>query len=188
MREALLALMRVKAYADISVRDVTAQAGLSYPTFFRNYVSKADLLGDIGATETRELIAAMTRVLDQADPALSAREVCEFIGERSALWSILLNSEATAVMRQAFIEEAPTVVEGRQRALPEFPIELSASFFIGSMFEVLGWWLRQSPRPPAADLAHYLEVLILQPTMASAVEPHGRSDDQRSHERRTKAR
>ena len=81
-----------------------------------------------------------------------------------------------------------TVVEGRQRALPEFPIELSASFFIGSMFEVLGWWLRQSPRPPAADLAHYLEVLILQPTMASAVEPHGRSDDQRSDERRTKAR
>lgn len=169
LRDALLALMRSKAYADISVRDVTAQAGVSYPTFFRNYVSKGDLLGDIGAAETRELIATMARVLDQADPALSARAVCEFICDRSALWSILLNSEATAVMRQAFIEAAPAVVEGRERALPEFPIELSASFFIGSMFEVLGWWLRQSPRPPASELAHYLEVLILQPTMASTV-------------------
>jgi hypothetical protein len=151
LREALLTIMRSKAYADISVRDVTAQAG------------------DIGAAETRELIATMTRVLDQGDPALSARAVCEFIGDRSALWTILLNSEATAVMRQAFIDEAPAVVEGRQRALPEFPIELSASFFIGSMFEILGWWLRQSPKPPASELAHYLEVLILQPTMASTL-------------------
>ena len=165
MRKALLGLVEMKAYDEVSVREIVASAGVSYTTFFRNYTSKGELLGDIGAEEMSALFAEMVAVLDQRDPALTARAVCEFIDERRALWRMLLNSDAVFAMRAAFISGSAGFVETHARTLPEFPIELSASFFVGSMFEVLSWWLREGEDVPAEQTARYLETLVMRPTM-----------------------
>lgn len=165
LREALIALLGTKPYAEVSVRDVAAAAGVSYPTFFRNYASKGDLLGDIGTRETRQLLKSMLDVVEQRDPAVSARAVCEFVIERKDLWRQLLNSDASVVMRHSFVVEASEFSTGRSRMLPDFPLDLSASFFIGAMFEILNWWLRQEDETPVEEVERYLEKLVLRPTM-----------------------
>jgi AcrR family transcriptional regulator len=165
MRNALLTLVEIKPYEEVSVREIVGSAGVSYTTFFRNYSSKAELLGDIAAEEMRELFVVMIDVFDQRDPALTARVVCDFVAGRRPLWKMLLNSDAVFVMREAFIAVSAGFVENRSRVLPDFPIELSASFFVGSMFEVLSWWLRGDDAVPADRIAYYLETLVMRPTM-----------------------
>lgn len=165
MRRALLDLLQTKPYDEISIRDVTGAAGVSYPTFFRSYASKAELLGDIGANETRDLFAAMIAVLDHQDPALTATTVCDFIRSRSDLWRVLLDSEAVFAMRRTFIGLAVDLVQRRSRMLPDVPIELSATFFVGSMFDLLSWWLRQTDEVPIDQMSRYLETLVTRPTM-----------------------
>lgn len=165
LRQALLTSLDIKTYDEISVRDIAGGAGVSYPTFFRNYASKADLIGEIGTRETHDLFAVMVGVLERRDPAVSARQVCDFIDSRRRLWKMLLNSQAVFAMRETFIRESVALTETRSRILPDFPIELSASFFVGSMFEVLSWWLRQPDEMHAATIARYLEKLVLRPTM-----------------------
>jgi AcrR family transcriptional regulator len=83
-----------KPFDDITVRDLSARAGIGYATFFRHYPSKAALLDDIASDEIRELMAFALPEVIASDTRAAALALCRQVDERRALWSVLLTGGA----------------------------------------------------------------------------------------------
>lgn len=164
LRRALLELVEEKPFGGISIRQITRTAGVSYPTFFRNYASKEELLEDIAAQEVQQLAALMSSSLDEHHVQPSAETVCEYVHERRVLWTTLLTTGASSIMREEFVRLATEFVNERGQINPGIPVDLAASFVFVGMFEILAWWLRQPEDYPAHNISQFLKALVLQPT------------------------
>src|SRR6516162_647905 len=56
LRRALLELLEHKAWDEITVRDITSMADISYATFFRHYSTKEALLNEVASDQMRSLV------------------------------------------------------------------------------------------------------------------------------------
>lgn len=164
LQRALLEWMEKKPVDQISIREITATAGVSYPTFFRNYASKEELIGDIAREEIDQILALMLSLLDKRDPHLSADAVCDYIRHRRALWTTLLTTSASSAMREEFIRVAREIVRERGQFNVGLPTELAAAWVFAGLFEILAWWLRQPEDYPVRNVSQFLEVLVLGPS------------------------
>ena len=164
LRRGLLSLVESQAFEQITIRQITKAAGVSYPTFFSNFDSKEDLFTDIATAEIRELAAMMIRNLDPANTHSSAHAVCSHIEARRPLWTALLTYGAASIMRDEFLREAREFVCAHGLINPGIPGELTASVAFSGMFEVLAWWLRQGVGYPVRRVEKFLELLVLNPT------------------------
>jgi AcrR family transcriptional regulator len=167
LQRALLEGIEKKPIDQISIREITAAAGVSYPTFFRNYASKEELVGDIAREEIDQILALMLSLLDKKDPHLSADAVCDYIQHRRALWTTLLTTSASAVMRDEFIRMARQIVRERGQFNVGLPVELAAAWVFAGLFEILAWWLRQPKDYPLRNVSQFLEVLVLGPSTSA---------------------
>jgi AcrR family transcriptional regulator len=164
LRQGLLDLIQTKSFEQVSLREITLAAGLSYPTFFRNYGSKEDLLGDIAVQEVGQLLSLMIAKLEDDDPKVSAIAICRYVDERRELWRSLLAKGAIDVMRDKFIELAKEFVRERGQINEIVPVDLATSFTSGALFEMLSWWLRQPEGYSFERIAYCIEHLVLRPT------------------------
>jgi AcrR family transcriptional regulator len=164
LRRSLLELIAIQPFDQISIRQITKTARVSYPTFFSNFESKEALFADIATDEIRELTALMIRHLDPRNTAVSANAACRYVDDRRPLWTTLLTSGAASLMREEFLGEACEFVRKHGLINPGVPGELTAAVAFSGMFEVLAWWLRQPEDYPANRIAKYLELLVLNPT------------------------
>ena len=160
----MLESIEAKPIEQISIREITATAGVSYPTFFRNYASKEELLGDIAREEIDQILALMLSLLDRQDPHLSAEAVCDYIQHRRALWTTLLTTGAATAMREEFIKMAKQIVQQRGQINAGLPVDLAAAWVFAGLFEILAWWLRQPADYPIGNVSQFLEVLVLAPS------------------------
>lgn len=174
LRRGLLDLISEGPFEQISIRQITKAAGVSYPTFFSNFASKEALFADIATDEIRVLTALMIRNLEANDSSLSAKAVCDHVEKRRQIWTSLLTYGAASVMREEFLREAREFVSAHGLINPGIPGELTAAVAFSGMFEVLAWWLQQPADIPRKLVAKYLELLVLGPatsghTLASDV-------------------
>jgi len=142
LQSALLELVEHKAFEQIAIKDITETAGVSYPTFFRRFASKEDLLDHVAAEEVRHLLELGNQTIGGQDPR-SAKLICEYVEAHRQLWTTLLTGGATAAMRAAFTREARVIAGTNERQNPWLPIDLAVPFVTNGLFEVLAWWLRQ---------------------------------------------
>lgn len=169
LQQALLTLISAKPFEQIAIKDITTEAGVSYPTFFRQFSSKEHLLEYIAGEEIRQLFLLSQPVFETQTPQASIRIQCEYVAARRELWSTLLTEGAAAVMREGFARIA--VEMGYEREItgklsnPWLPRELAASFVVSGLFEVLSWWLRQPENYPVDNVVIFMEQLIVNPTM-----------------------
>lgn len=166
LRNALLYLIAQKPFAQLSVREIAATAGLTFPTFYRQFSTKEDLLSDIATEEVRELLATMVAHLDEHDPYLSSTAVCAHVEERRQLWKALLTAGATAAMREEFLTISREIAEQRGQINPGVPAELISGVLVSGIFETLSWWLRQPDEYPSDRVARFLEAMVLKPIMS----------------------
>lgn len=164
LRSSLLELIAIQPFDQISIRQITKTAKVSYPTFFSNFESKEDLFADIATDEIRELTALMISHLDPQNTALCADAVCRYVDARRPLWTALLTHGAASLMREEFLREASQFVSKHGLINPGIPGELTAAIAFSGMFEVLAWWLRQPEDYPANRISKYLQLLVLTPT------------------------
>src|SRR5436305_623348 len=95
LRDALLVLLEQKPFEQITIREIAAQSGTGYATFFRHYETKGELLNDIAAAEIGGLLALALPVLFvETDSRAAARTLCAYVDERRTLWSALLTGGA----------------------------------------------------------------------------------------------
>lgn len=161
LRTALLALIEESPFDQISIRDITTQAGVSYPVFFRRYAAKEQLLDDIAAEEVRTLLSLTVPVFETRMYEESVRALCAYVNDHRQLWTRLLTGGAAPIMREEFKRIAKEMTGTRPRANPWLPVELGTSFVVTGLFEILAWWLSQPADYPTEKVIRIIEVLIV---------------------------
>jgi AcrR family transcriptional regulator len=162
LHAAFLELIEFKPLDQILLREITDTAGLSYPTFFRRFSSKEDLLVDIARNEVRALMGLSGATIEprQFD---GGRGMFERVQGRRQLWTTLLTGGATAAMREEFIRASRELVDAHGRVRPDIPLDLASGFFAGAVFEIFAWWLRQPEDYPIDDAIKLFEALVVRP-------------------------
>lgn len=160
LQQALLDLLDDRPFDQIAIKDITEAAGLSYPTFFRRFRSKDELLEQIAAGEVRQLLKLGESALAARDPT-SAAQMCEYVQARRKLWTTLLNGGATSAMRAEFMRIAREIAYSRPQANPWLPIDLAVPFVTNGIFEILAWWMRQPEDYPVTHVIALFNALVI---------------------------
>src|ERR1700722_10801544 len=143
LRRALLKLLELKHFDQITVRDIAAEAKIGYATFFRHHESKWELLKDAAGEEIGRLMALGLPLLVADDMRGSALALCKYVSEHRAIWSALLTGGAAGAMREEFIRQAMQVGASQVQKSNWLPVELGAICGVTATVEILAWWLRQ---------------------------------------------
>jgi AcrR family transcriptional regulator len=167
LRAALLSLIERKSYDQITIRDIVADAGVGYATFFRHHPTKGALLEDVAADEIGRLVAMSVPALNAEGNRASCLALCGYVNERRALWSALLTGGAAGVMREEFVRVAIELTPTLASSNGALPTDLGAVFGVSATVEILAWWLRQPEDYPIERVAEFLDRLVITPTVGA---------------------
>ncbi|MFT3968034.1 MAG: helix-turn-helix domain-containing protein [Sphingobium sp.] len=162
LRAALLDLLQATAFDRITIRDITARAGVGYNTYFRHYPGKEALLDDLAAAEIQALCDLTLPVYDRADPLAACVALCRFVEAHRALWTALLNGGAEGRVKEEMLRHAREAMAARQRHSP-LPGDLGPLLTISAMVELLAWWLRQEAPYDAEEIGAIMNRVIVAP-------------------------
>jgi AcrR family transcriptional regulator len=165
LRAALLALVDRKSFDQITIRDIVAEAGVGYATFFRHHPSKAALLEEVAADEIAQLVRLSVPVLSERGNRASCLTLCGYVHEHRALWTALLTGGAAGAVREEFVRVAMETAPTLRTSNAWLPTELGAVFGVTATVEILAWWLRQ-PDYPLEKIAEALDRLVITPSLA----------------------
>jgi AcrR family transcriptional regulator len=159
LREALLRLLERTAFEQLTVRDICAEAGIHYATFFRHHSGKEALLDDVAADQIARLVELTVPIKELGDDRGSILALCHYVEDHRLLWSVLLNGGAGATMRAEWLR-ATRMVTGPAPADSWLPSELGTICTTSLIVETISWWLRQERGAwlpgPIADIIHRL--------------------------------
>jgi AcrR family transcriptional regulator len=163
-----LSLLQRKPFEKISVRDICAQAGVHYATFFRHHQTKAALLDYIARDQIKQLnrLTLAIREADSYEAGFNA--LCAYVAEHRALWSTLLNGGAGSAMREEWLRQSQRVAAAEDSINRWLPRELGTICAATLIAETLAWWVRQpaqaySSEAVARILHRLLSAAILAP-------------------------
>jgi len=166
LSDALLALLEEKPFDQLTIREISARAGIGYATFFRHYPDKESLLSDVASEEITDLLARASPLLLGIDSLEPAHALCTHVAEHRALWSALLTGGAAGIVRDEFIRQARALAAGGTRKPPSWlPSDLAVVHGAGGTLDLLAWWLAQDTDYPAGQIAEILDRLIIAPVV-----------------------
>jgi AcrR family transcriptional regulator len=164
MRNALLRLIEGRQLEKITLREITSEAGVSYPTFFNHYDSKEELFQDIARNEIIDLLAIFRK--GRNSPGWRPGEnMCVYVMERRSLWRTLLTAGATDAMRSEFIRRGRDLASDRPNLGHGFPFELLSGIIASGTFEIISWWLSQEAEYSVETVSNMLETLVIEPAL-----------------------
>jgi AcrR family transcriptional regulator len=165
LRNALLRLVETKSFDGITIRDISAEAGTGYASFFRHYPDKAALLDDLAATAIAELLGRALPILEAVDTRASCFELCRYVDERRNLWSALLTGGAAANLKAEFIRQARKVAAARAKPDSWLPADLAVVSGVSGTLEILAWWLQHRRQLSRDQVADILDRLVISPIL-----------------------
>jgi AcrR family transcriptional regulator len=164
LREALATLILQRGYGMISIRDITAQAGVGYATFFRHYPSKDALLLDLLKRSIQDL-ATLLPPEEVADPAAEGAVIFAHAAENDQLYRILLREEGTRRLlddiQATAVEEALRRFAGRYESA--IPMEILTNHLVASIIALINWWLQNDQPYPAQRMGEIYGQMIMKP-------------------------
>jgi AcrR family transcriptional regulator len=171
LRRALLALLDRNQLDQITIRDIVAEAGVGYATFFRHHASKEELLNEIAAEQVGSLMALTLPLLDPTDTRVSCLALARYVDKHRALWSALLTGGAASSLRSEFIRLAQESA-ANVRSSDWIPVELGAVYGVTATIEILAWWLRRPAGEYTSEqVAEFLDRLVVAPATSSGRKP-----------------
>lgn len=162
IRAAFLALIETKPLEHVTIREIAAEAGVHYATFFRHYATKEALLNNVAAEQIGRLVALTVPALDRADRRTAIVALCQYVNEHRVLWAALLRGGAAGTMRDELLRLSADIAI--ERAPPEswLPLDLAVACSVGLIFETLAWWLAPARGSVAIEqVATMLDQLLL---------------------------
>lgn len=162
LRAALLELLEHTALDEITIKEITKTAGVSYPTFFRRFSSKEELLADIATEEVQRLLALSRKAFEDRESPKAIRAMLSYIEDHRRLWRTLLTGGAAAAMREEFMRISLEIAHTRTRSNPWLPLELSVPFTVSGIFEIFAWWMNQPDDYPVDNVEKLFNALIIE--------------------------
>ncbi|MBB6253335.1 TetR/AcrR family transcriptional regulator [Nitrospirillum iridis] len=163
MRAALLALVETKPFEKITIRDICAQAGTGYATYFRHYPDTDTLLDDLAAEEIAQLLAHAMPITMSVDSRAGCRALCQYVAGHRQLWSTLLTGGAASRLREEFIRQARLAVPDATPSPDWLPLDLAIVVGTSSAIDVLAWWLAHGHDLSIEQIAEILDRLVVAP-------------------------
>jgi AcrR family transcriptional regulator len=165
LRRALLTLCEHKQLDQISIRDIVAEAGVGYATFFRHHASKDELLNEIAAEQVGDLMNLTLPLLDPTDTRVSCLALARYVSQHRAVWTALLTGGAAGALRAEFVRLAEAGAATQQRSSDGLPVDLGAIYGVAGAIEILTWWLRTPLGEYSEEqIAEFLDQLVVGPT------------------------
>ena len=143
LRQAFLNLLERKALDQITIRDICAEAGVHYATFFRHHQTKEALLDDIAKDQIAHLNALTLAIRGTDDYRAGFHALCAYVAEHRALWSSLLNGGAGATMREEWVRLSLRVAAVEAPLNSWLPTELGTICAATLIAETMAWWVAQ---------------------------------------------
>jgi AcrR family transcriptional regulator len=172
LQQAMMALLAEQALEAITVRAITARAGVGYATFFRHYPDKEALLGDIVEALTADFLHQVTPLLRQRDRRAAARSLCAYVEARLPLHKALIAGEAGETVRAGLLRRYMDAVAHARARPPEGPMDDLVLFHVVSaILNLLAWWLCNLDEVDAEAMAEIIDRLVLTPMGALRAEP-----------------
>jgi AcrR family transcriptional regulator len=165
LRQALLQLLNQKPFEQITIREITAAAGVGYTTFFRHHPGKEDLLNDIAADEIKRLIELAVPVLDTTDVRAASLAFCSKVAEHRTLWATLLTGGAASVLREEFMRLSREIAASRSAGDNWLPPDVGVILSTSGTIELLTWWLKQENPISVEKLATIYERIVISPVV-----------------------
>lgn len=167
LRESLLALLLRKSFDQITIRDICAEAGVHYATFFRHHPTKEALLDDIAKDQIRELNALTLAIRDHDDYQAGFQALCAYVADHRSLWATLLNGGAGAAMREEWVRQSQKVAATEAPVNSWMPPELGSICAATLIAETMAWWVGQPKDAYSVDeIADILYRLLSSSIMA----------------------
>jgi len=160
LRQAFLKLLETRLLEEITIKEITDTAGLSYPTFFRRYGGKDELLADIATEEVRRLLSLGMKAFDERESTQQVEAMCAYIQNHRGLWKTLLTGGAAAAMREEFMRISRESAQSRTRSNPWLPLDLAVPFVASGIFEIFAWWMAQPEDYPIENVVTIFNALI----------------------------
>jgi AcrR family transcriptional regulator len=158
LREALLGKLGEAPFEQISIRELTMAAGLSYTSFFRLYETREALIADLAVEAVRELYDLTVDLYFTHDKLTRCRAICDHVDQRWTPWSALLAGAATYIRGEMIRLATETLADRPEGPVPK---ELTASIGVNTLVDVLIWWSRQDVRPSRDTVADILMLVLL---------------------------
>jgi AcrR family transcriptional regulator len=162
---ALLALLEERTFEQVTIREITARAGIGYATFFRHYADKQSLLNDLAARQIRQLIGMTLPILHTVDSRSSAQALCTYVWEHRRIWTALLTGGAAGTLKNEFIRQAQKLAAEGADSTSGIPSDLRVLVPVAGVIETLAWWLRQGDPPSVQRMADFVDQLVITPSM-----------------------
>lgn len=166
LHTAFLELIEHKPLDQITIKEITTAAGVSYPTFFRRCAGKEDLLHNIATEEVRTLLSLGKQAVLEDGYNATSISMFNYVKSRRKLWKTLLTGGATSAIRAEFMRIASSIAETRPPSAPHIPVDLAIPLVTSGIMEVLTWWMNQPEDCPAEEAANLYETLVVDPVMA----------------------
>lgn len=163
MRAAFLELLEHTSLDQITIKEITKTAGVSYPTFFRRFGGKDELLADIATGEVRRLLSLSQQAFDDRDSPDSNKTMLAYVESHRNLWRTLLTGGAASAMREEFMRISMEITTSRARSNPWLPLDLAIPFTASGIFEIFAWWMAQPDDYPIENVEKLFNALIVEP-------------------------
>ena len=168
LRDALLALLERKPFDQITIRDICAEAGVHYATFFRHHQTKEALLDHIARDQIAMLSELSMAIRGSGDYAAGFRAMCAYVDEHRALWSTLLNGGAGAAMREEWVRQSKQVAANEQPVNSWLPTDLGTICAATLIAETLAWWV---DRPAGSISVDEIAAILMRLLTTSIIAP-----------------
>ena len=136
-------MLERKPFDQITVRDICAQSGVHYATFFRHHATKESLLDEIAKNQIEQLNELTLAIRAAEDFEAGFRALCDYVDEHRSLWSTLLNGGAGAAMREEWLRQSRKVAASETPVNSWLPPDLGTLCAASLIAETLAWWVRQ---------------------------------------------
>lgn len=160
LRDALLHLLNSKNFDQISVREVTALARISYATFYRHYASREELLQELADWEVKNILEIALPLIFTASMRDSHLALCARVDRNRGLWRAMLTGPASGVLREEFINQVSLLKGHYDVGSSWMPEELHLICATGGTIDVLTWWLKHEPGLAVSEVVDILGKLL----------------------------
>jgi AcrR family transcriptional regulator len=168
LTEAFLKLLEAKPLEQINIREIVAEAGVGYTTFFRHHASKEELLDHIAAEQIRCLFNLALPVADAYDVHSGSTALFTYVNAHRPLWSKLLTGGAAGTIREEFVRLAREVAASQGQPGTWLPADAGAILIVGGTLDLLTWWLRQSNPLPIKRIVEIHESVVVAPVIEAS--------------------
>jgi AcrR family transcriptional regulator len=179
LREALLALIRDKGFAALSVQEIIERANVGRATFYAHFDNKEDLLLMGLETVSSSLKGIQRQGLAQGRPPEErllafSRELFAHTDGHREVFRAMVRDQSVGLLHRALHKMIVDLVRDDVKAMLSFgragavPAETVVHFVAGGLYGLLMWWLESRIRPSLDELDASLRRLAI-PALTSAL-------------------